>query len=73
MSRGHLIREVANQDGGAHIDAVLRGGYERLIHQQSLNVVSVDVAAPIGPPNPSLPMVRQIAYEVDATLRGADV
>jgi hypothetical protein len=69
MNRGDLVRGVANKDGGAHVDAVLEGGYAKLLRQTSLSVVSGEMASPIGPANPSLPMIRQIAYEVDTTLQ----
>lgn len=69
---------VANQDGGAHVDAALQEQFagiarQRLIlgsKRKPLSIATIEQPDRKGPPNPSLPMIRQIAYEVSKTLEG---
>lgn len=78
LSRRDLMLGVANQDGGAHVDASLRQQFARVSRQRfilsskrkPLSIATIQQPQRKGPPNPSLPMVRQIAYEVSKTLEG---
>jgi hypothetical protein len=73
-----LILGVANQDGGAHVDASLRDNFAGVARQRfilgsrrkPLSIATIQNPESKGPPNPSLPMIRQIAYEVTRTLEG---
>jgi hypothetical protein len=78
LSRRDLVLGVANQDGGAHIDASLREQFAGIARQRfirgpkdkPLSIATIQRPERKGPPNPSLPMVRQIAHEVTKTLEG---
>lgn len=78
LSRRELVLGVANQDGGAHVDASLREQFAGIARQrfilgsrkQPLSIATIQRPEHKGPPNPSLPMVRQIAYELTKTLEG---
>lgn len=78
LSRGELVLGVANQDGGAHVDASLRDQFAGIARQEfilgskrkPLSIATIGRPDRKGPPNASLPMVRQIAYEVTKTLEG---
>jgi hypothetical protein len=69
---------VANQDGGAHVDAALREQFAGVARQrfilgskkEPLSIATVQQPDRKGSPNLSLPMVRQVAYEVIRTLEG---
>jgi hypothetical protein len=73
MTRRELVLAVANQDGGAHVDPALGdAAYAAVSRDQSLGTITV--TGPHGEPrtvddSPALAAVRQIAYEVDETLR----
>ncbi len=71
FARKDLVLSVANRDGGSHVDPTLSAAYAALSREHSLGTVTY------GPPdgeqivvraNPALAVVRQIAWEVDATL-----
>lgn len=78
FSRSKLVLTVANKDGGAHVDPELDEDYAALSRLNSLGVVAVEernaLGIAIGGPgrpasgNPALAAVRQIAFEVEATL-----
>jgi hypothetical protein len=78
LSRADLVLGVANQDGGAHVDATLREQFAGVARQRfilgsrkkPLSIATIQNPELKGPANPSLPMVRQIAYEVIKTLEG---
>ncbi len=78
LSRRDLVLGVANQDGGAHVDEALREQFAGIARQRfivgsrrkPLSIATIDRPDRKGPPNPSLPMVRQISYEVSRTLEG---
>lgn len=78
LSRANLVLGVANQDGGAHVDASLREQFAGVARQRfilgskrkPLSIATIRHPERKGPPNPSLPMIRQIAYEVSKTLEG---
>jgi hypothetical protein len=69
---------VANQDGGAHVDASLREQFAGVARQRfvlgsrkkPLSIATIQHPQRKGPANPSLPMIRQIAYELEKTLEG---
>lgn len=78
LSREDLVLGVANQDGGAHVDASLREQFAGIARQRfilgsrrkPLSIGTIQHPERKGPANPSLPMIRQIAYEVMKTLEG---
>ncbi len=78
LNREDLILGVTNQDGGAHVDASLRDKFAGIARQRfilgsrrkPLSIATIGNPEAKGPPNLSLPMIRQIAYEVTQTLEG---
>jgi len=78
LTRRDLVLGVANQDGGAHVDASLREQFAGVARQRfilgyrkkPLFIATIQDPERKGPANPSLPMIRQIAYEVTKTLEG---
>jgi hypothetical protein len=69
-SRKDIVLTTANQTGGAHVDPELDEAYEALIEQTEF---SIKVSTGGEPPGPwdndiALANVRQVAYEVAATL-----
>jgi hypothetical protein len=70
FSRQDFVLGVANQDGGAHIDATLRPGYAALTRGGSFGVLLQSTDGEMRPQGRSLAFacVRQIAHELDATL-----
>ena len=83
FSRGDFVRYVANQDGGAHIDAKLNRAYDALTRHNSMRIHSAtgmlafrfgggaaEKLGDVGPPDMSIALVslRQIAHEVMTTL-----
>lgn len=68
--RRELVLAVSNQDGGAHIDPTIDDAYRRLTRENSLLMffsTGPENAHAMG--NPVLASIRQIAYEVEETLR----
>ncbi|KWC93789.1 hypothetical protein WL57_03835 [Burkholderia cepacia] len=68
--RRDLVLAVSNQDGGAHIDPTIDEAYRRLTRENSLLMffsTGPGTAHAMG--NPVLASIRQIAFEVDETLR----
>jgi hypothetical protein len=69
FSRKKLVLEVANSDGGAHVDPALNAAYEALARHNSFGWVISTSAGPQPFTNsPILPSIRQIAYEVERTI-----
>jgi hypothetical protein len=71
FARSDFILNVANKDGGAHIDAILGPAYAALTRSNSLGVTGSDslgVQQPLGK-SVALASVRQISFELDQTLR----
>lgn len=80
FSRANFIDRVANQDGGAHVDAKLDESYEALTRGNSMRIaagkgmlgfnIGSNLAEDPGPPGSSIALVsvRQIAYEVLRTV-----
>jgi hypothetical protein len=70
FSRQDYVLTVANKEGGAHVDPTLNAEWTRLTRDNSLaftETSSRGVDLPMG--DPALPTVRQIAWEVDQTIR----
>lgn len=69
LNRRDLILNVADTDGGAHVDPGLDEAYADLSRNNSLGWIlnEGDVVRPFPPP--VMPCIRQIAHEVLETLR----
>lgn len=69
FTRKRIIQEVANTDGGAHVDSALEEDYYNLSRQNSLgwwiNLKTAEKQIPFNDPVP--PSIRQIASEVIET------
>lgn len=68
ITRRDVVLVVANQDGGSHVDPALDAAYHALSRGQSIGWMA---QTPMGPQpigDPTLPSLRQIAYEVIETL-----
>lgn len=72
LSRKDLVLDLADQDGGAHVDSSLTDHYHDLSRQNSLAwqlvVDGKNQTAPMGNPAPAC--IRQISYEL---LRSFDI
>ncbi len=63
ITRSDLIRSVADQDGGAHVDPTLKAGYVELSRQQRWRFFRDGIE--FSPPTkPHLPLLRQFAAEL---------
>jgi len=69
FNRLELVTNVADTDGGAHVDPELDEAYMELSRENSLGWIftSGGISIPMG--GPELPCVRQIAHEVLETLK----
>lgn len=69
FNRRDLVLNVANTDGGAHVDPTLDAAYSDLSRNNSLGwmIVDGDVQRPFPPP--TMACLRQIAHEVLRTLQ----
>jgi hypothetical protein len=70
FSRRAFVLGVANQDGGAHIDAALGPAYGALTRRGSLGIQLHDGTGGMQPFGQSLALttVRQIAWELEPSL-----
>jgi hypothetical protein len=68
--RKDLILEVAETDGGVHIDPSLKESYVKLSRLNSINWHYYNGEEKEFENNPVLASVRQIAHEVIKTLKG---
>jgi hypothetical protein len=69
LSRADVVLTAADQDGGAHVDQVLRDDYAALARKNSLDWVTEDgLGQQIALAGPDLAAIRQIAHEVLKTL-----
>jgi hypothetical protein len=70
FARSDIVLSVANQDGGAHIDATLGAQWAALTREGSLGLEIADEHGRMHHRGQSLALatVRQIAYELDQTL-----
>src|SRR5438034_3485855 len=64
MPRRELIRVVANQDGGSHVDPALDETYARLTRDNSMGWVEVSAGVEQPMPEPATASVRQMAHEL---------
>lgn len=70
FSRKSFVLALANQDGGAHVDPTLKEAYAALVKQNSLGRSGSDAEGVVRPlDNIVLASVRQIAWELDQSLR----
>jgi hypothetical protein len=69
FNRRELVLNIADTDGGAHVDPGLDAAYADLSRNNSLgwNIVEGDVQRPFPPP--TMACIRQIAHEVLKTLQ----
>jgi hypothetical protein len=73
FSRSDIVRSVADQDGGVHVDPALEDGYRRLSRENSL---AWTVGSPAGKrpaQNPVPAALRQLAHEVLKSLAPARI
>ncbi len=68
FSRLNLVLNVANTDGGAHVDPNLEGEYIELSRKNSVGYTAIANGKEYPMLNPELPCLRQIAHEVLLTL-----
>lgn len=74
FTRKKIIQELADTDGGAHVDEGLKEDYHQLTKQNSLGWFQVDKwgkSEAMG--NPVPPTVRQIAFETLETFKNLDI
>ena len=74
-SRWQIISQVANKEGGAHLDPEVDLEVLDLEERNSMGLTFTDPTVGNGVPfenGPLLPSVRQIAFEVDRTLAAAE-
>jgi hypothetical protein len=67
-TRGSIVLSVANQDGGAHVDAQLNAAYELLVARNSLGLGASDDIEYKN--SVALGTVRQVAHELLLSLDG---
>src|SRR5690606_19081351 len=68
FTRRKLILELADTDGGAHVDEGLKNDYHKLTRQNSLRWFQVDKwGKSKAMDNPVPPTIRQIAFETIQT------
>ena len=72
FSRQNLILNVANTDGGAHVDPDLEGEYIELSRKNSVGYSATVNGKKYPMLNPELPCLRQIAHEALLTLLEVD-
>jgi len=68
LSRRDLVRAIADQDGGAHVDPALNEAYARLSRHNSLGWVIKTGKEQLPIPKPERAAVRQVAHELLCTL-----
>ncbi len=71
FARRDYVLNVANKEGGAHVDPTLEETWANLTRENTLGWFSsteTDRDVPLD--SPALATIRQIAYEVEQTLRG---
>lgn len=69
LTRAELIRTMADQDGGAHVDPKLDAKYADLSRHNSMQMFSGPQQKPLPMAGPERAAVRQIAHEVLKTLK----
>lgn len=73
FTRENLIKSLANQDGGAHVDSKLDSKYADLSRGNSVGWVEVRESKEKPFKEVELHSVRQIAYELITTLKAIDL
>ncbi|MDP9144928.1 MAG: SEC-C domain-containing protein [Actinomycetota bacterium] len=68
FSRRAFVMPVANQDGGAHVDATIDAAYAALSRDHSHTTFMPEGGEDPHYKNMVLPSIRQIAYELEQTL-----
>lgn len=68
FSRQNIILNVADTDGGAHVDPELEDVYEELSRKNSVGYTAIKDGSRYPMLYPELPCLRQIAHEVLITL-----
>lgn len=74
FTRKSFVLELADTDGGAHVDEGLGVAYHKLSRKNSLGWFSVQgdgFKVPLG--NPVPPSIRQVSHEVIETFRNVDL
>jgi hypothetical protein len=69
FARKDYVLNMANKEGGAHVDPKLTPTWQQLTRDNSLGILSGSggVSKPMGTPAPAC--VRQIAWELETTVR----
>ena len=70
FDRRGLVLGLAHKDGGAHVDPEVDAAYAALSRSNSLGWAVHQPGGSQPMPNPVLPSVRQIAFELERTLEG---
>lgn len=73
LTRKDLVLSMADMDGGAHVDPELKGAYAFLSRQDVWETYRDGVKIDSVTPGPVKVLVRQIAHEVDRSLRDTPV
>lgn len=73
FTRKKIINEIANTDGGAHIDSHLKEDYYNLSRRNSSGVFVSKNGIDTSIGNPILASIRQIAHEILLTFRRIDI
>ncbi len=74
FTRRRLILELANTDGGAHVDSGLKEDYHELTRKNSLGWFNLNKwGQSEALENPVPPSIRQIAFEALATFKQIDI
>ncbi|MBN8653714.1 MAG: hypothetical protein J0L67_19955 [Cytophagales bacterium] len=74
FTRRKLVLELADTDGGAHVDEALKADYHNLTRKNSLGWFQVDQwGKSEALENPVPPSIRQIAFETLETFKSVDI
>jgi len=75
FTRRKIVLELANTDGGAHVDSKLKEDYFNVSRANSLGWVHFDPKTNKNTPDedPIPPCIRQIAYETLLTIENIDI
>jgi hypothetical protein len=71
FARRDYVLNIANKEGGAHVDPALDQSWANLTRDNTLGWVATTSSGPDAPfDSPALASIRQIAYELEQTLHG---
>ncbi len=73
LTRKDLVLSMADMDGGAHVDPELKGAYAFLSRNDVWETYRGGVRIDSVTPGPVKVLIRQIAHEVDRSLRETPV